>query len=323
MGYTGSIDVLRRFVSTLRDPDEASQKLTVRFETPPGQQAQADWAYCGKFPNHLGQLVPIYAFVMVLGFSRMMFVRFTTSMKLPVLIRCHQLAFEFFGGWPATILYDNMKQVRISFSQWNKLFVDFAAYHGFGAMTHKPRRPRTKGKVERMVPYVRGNFLNGRTFIDLDDLNAQGLHWLEHTAHTRVHGTTQQRPVDLFAQEKEKLTPCHSIAPFKLVLAEDRIVSSESFVRFGRSFYSVPPEHAGKTVAVAADGGKVIIRSGDLIIAEHPQAAKPGSTVALPEHIEQAWKQSLGHGPAPEMHWTVTFTQQVQTVPLRQYEEVA
>ena len=108
MGYTGSLCTLRRYLHTLRPEQERLKKLTVRFETPPGKQAQADWAYCGRFPDAAGQIVPVYAFVMVLSFSRMLYVEFTSAMHLPVLIRCHMKAFEFYGGWPHEILYDNM-----------------------------------------------------------------------------------------------------------------------------------------------------------------------------------------------------------------------
>jgi len=131
MGFTGSIDILRRYLATLTAPHKAAAKLTVRYETPPGRQAQADWTHCGKFADAGGKLVAIYAFVMVLSFSRMIFVRFTRSMKLPVLIDCHQRAFAFFGGRPATMLYDNMKQVKLNYTQWNPLFLDFAGHYGF------------------------------------------------------------------------------------------------------------------------------------------------------------------------------------------------
>jgi transposase len=113
MGYSGSITTLRRYLHILRPEQERQKKLTVRFETPPGKQAQVDWGYCGRFVDAQGNLVPVYVFVMVLGFSRMLYVEFTSSMKLPALIRCHLSAFEFFGGWTHEILYDNMKQVRL------------------------------------------------------------------------------------------------------------------------------------------------------------------------------------------------------------------
>jgi transposase len=150
-GYSGSVITLRRFIRTLKADAQAKKKATVRFETAAGQQAQVDWAYCGQFKNQEGRMVKVYAFVMLLGFSRMIYSCFTTSMDLPSLIRCHKQAFEFFGGLPKEELYDNMKQVRLSLDKWNPLFLDFANYYGFVPRTHRIYRTRTKGKVERAI----------------------------------------------------------------------------------------------------------------------------------------------------------------------------
>ena len=100
-GYTGSIWTLRRFLARLAGERRRQARLTVRFETGPGEQAQADWAECGHLPDGSGHLVRVYAFVMVLSFSRMLYLEFTPSMRLPTLLRCHNHAFAFFGGWGA------------------------------------------------------------------------------------------------------------------------------------------------------------------------------------------------------------------------------
>ena len=94
-GYPGSITQLRRVVTELRPPQG---EAFLRLRTFPGEQAQADWAYCGRFPDNMGKIIPIYAFVFVLGFSRVLYIRFTTSMDVPALIDCHLRAFEYLGG---------------------------------------------------------------------------------------------------------------------------------------------------------------------------------------------------------------------------------
>jgi len=322
MGYLGSYDVVRRYVQTLAPQKRALESATVRFETPPGVQAQADWAYCGRFHDLTGHEVPIYMFLMVLGYSRMLFIEFTTSMELPTLLACHKRAFDYFGGWTTGILYDNMKQVRISPGVLNGLFLDFANYYGFTPKTHRVRRPRTKGKVERMVNYVKDNFLNGRSFVGLDDLNAQGRHWLAHTANNRLHGTTGQRPVDLWHQES--LVPVSSLTPYCIPEMATRKVDRESFVRLAGSRYSVPPIHVGKEVSVLGYGDRIVVRTGDLIIAEHARAVKPGSCVAAGKHLSELWKLAMPPGidnPAP--HWQITFNDVVATTPLQVYEEAA
>ncbi len=321
MGYAGSIATLRRYLRTLKREAMRLGKLTVRFETPPGQQAQADWAYCGKFATSDGKLIPVYAFVIVLSFSRMLFVRFTTSMRMRELIECHQEAFGYFGGWTRSILYDNMKQVKLSPFRWNEQFLDFANHYGFVPKTHRAYRPRTKGKVERAVDYVKDNFLTGRIFEGLDDLNLQGRHWLDSTANVRIHGTTQCRPVDLFQQEE--LTPLASIAPYRFLDPVARSVSWESMVHYQGSRYSVPPEYAGKTVQIAASGGQITVCLGDCVIAEHRQAATAGQSIVEKEHLAELWKITERQVQVPEdKRWQIRFEQAVQQMPLSRFEEV-
>ena len=320
MGYSGSIQTLRRYVQTLSNRNRALGRATIRFETPPGHQSQADWAYAGRFADAVGEFIKIYIFVMVLSFSRMMFVKFTTSMKLPELIFCHKEAFRYFNGWSASILYDNMKQVRVGPEQWNQQFLDFANYYGIIPKTHRIRRPRTKGKVERMVHYVKDNFLNGRSFADLDDLNLQAMNWLNETANSRIHATTGIPPIELFV--KEKLIAYDSIAPYRFVPEHERVVDAESFVRFNRSRYSVPPTSIGKKVIVQHDQQRIVIRCGELIIAEHLAADRPCSCIADPLHMAEVWKISMNRSVPPSGKWKVTFDQKVATPSLAVYEEV-
>jgi hypothetical protein len=243
-------------------------------------------------------------------------------MSLPELIRCHQRAFEFFDGWPHTILYDNMKQVRLSPTEWNPLFLDFVNHHGITPKTHRVRRPRTKGKVERMVHYLKDNFLNGRAFTDMSDLRAQGQHWLDRTANTRVHATTGRRPCDLLAEEK--LNPLSSVPAYQVAAVSARWVDAESFVRLGRSRYSVPPEYVGSRVLVERGAQRVVVRAGDLIIAEHAPAPRPGACMTQKEHVEALWRLSLKRATAPPApSWHIGFRALVATTPLTAYEEVA
>ena len=319
MGYSGSIDVLRRYLHGLRGERRKKSRLTVRFETPPGKQAQVDWAHCGRFATPTGAMLSVYAFVMVLGFSRMLYVEFTTSMRLAVLLACHLNAFRFFGGVPLEVLYDNMKQVRLERDQLHPLLVDFARHHGYAIRTHRVRRPRTKGKVERAVYFVDDNFLTGRTFADLDDLNAQRLCWLD-AVNARDHATTGQRPLDLWPQEG--LTPFVSFSPYRIVEALERKVDFEGFVRLDSSRYSVPPELAGKTVVVSKQEQRIVVRSGDLIVADHAASSRRGATVADPNHLADLWRLSVARTQQPPPSWRLSFDRAVATTPLSVYEEV-
>jgi transposase len=323
-GFTGSIHMVRRVLKKLRPLRAAASTATVRFETPPGLQAQCDWAYCGRHPDRSGRLVGVYAFVMVLSFSRAMFVTFTTSMRLGTLIECHRQAFAFFGGVPQQILYDNMTQVKLITGELNPGFVDFAAHHGFAIKTCRVRRPRTKGKVERMVDYVKDNFLLAREFADMDDLNAQTIAWLDHTAHVRIHATTGHRPIDLLRSEKDHLTPIESVRPYTFVERHPRKVAKESMVSFRSSRYSVPPEFVGRevTIEVAGTHGNVVIRSGDAIVAEHPCAQKQGESVTQKQHLDELWKLAAQRTPAPLPNWKLSFDHAVAATPLDRYQRM-
>lgn len=320
MGYAGSLRTVRRYIASL-DEQASHKRKTVRFETPPGKQAQADWAYCGRFPDTDGTMIPIYAFVIVLAWSRVMYVEFTSSMKLPWLIRCHMAAFRFFGGWPAEVLYDNMKQVTLGRERWNPLFADFVDHYGITARTHRIRRPRTKGKVERMVHYVKESFLTGRTFHGIDDLNAQALHWLSTVAHVRTHGTTGVPPIERWPQEG--LTRYDSITPYQLDESVVRKADWEGYVHFGRSRYSVPPEIAGKSVVVGRRERRIVIRCGEMIVAEHPIAERKGITVASSEHLAAMWTVTLGKTQAEILpRWHVQFDAPVAAASLAAFDEV-
>lgn len=287
MGFAGSYDLLRKYLGEHRKHQRAEQRVTVRFETPPGEQAQCDWAEVGRFADAYGKVCRVYAFLLVLGFSRMLYVEFTRSMDVFTLIRCHQNAFAYLGGWTRRILYDNMKQVVVSATRVNPIFLDFARHHDFLIQRHRPYRPRTKGKVERSVDYLKDNFLKGRTFEGIEDLQGQGRQWLEQVANVRVHGTTQARPADLWKQEN--LVPMNSVRPFQLIHCEQRRVGVEGTVRFGKSAYSVPVRFVGRTVAVESSCGRIRVRLGECVVAEHEQAPHPGSVVEDPEHVRERW----------------------------------
>lgn len=321
-GFTGSVKIVRRFIAQLRAATRPNSRLTVRFETPPGEQAQCDWAEVGRYPQPDGSLVRVYAFVMILGYSRYLYVEFTRSMDVATLIRCHQNAFAFFGGWTRRILYDNMRQVVVGPDRINPRFLDFVRHHGFEAKRCRAYRPRTKGKVERSVSYIRDSFLNGRTFAGLDDLNARGRGWLAQTANVRIHATTQARPCDRLGDEA--LTPCADLNPYQVTHSTSRTVGTEALVRYETNDYSVPARWVGTRVSVDAGDQVIIIRAADLVIAQHPIAVGRRQRVESPGHVRERWALSVPTiPPAPPKGCHVTFTQAVQVRPLSVYAEVA
>jgi transposase len=314
-GYRGCLNLVQRFVKTLKENHRAGRVATVRFETPPGYQAQADWAHVGMVEGE-----KIYAFLSVLSFSRMLYVEFTKSMDIPVLIRCQHNAFDYFGGAPKSVLYDNMAQVRLPSGEINPFFADFAAHCGFAVKTHRVRRPRTKGKVERMVSYLEQDFLNGRSFAGFDDLCAQGSLWQEK-ANRRRHATTAERPCDLL--QKENLTALDAARPYTLAQRYHRKVDAEGFVRLDRTRYSVPPQYVCQSVLLIRREQTLRIQAGDLVIAEHC-AGKPGECIADDAHVAAMWKQTLAQNNArPVPHAEFTASEAVAARSLSSYEEAA
>lgn len=166
-GYKGSYAQLYRYIKSLPKKDRDS-KPSIRVKTGPGEQAQVDWGYFGKI-NVNENTERLYAFIYVLGYSRMTYAEFTVRQTLQTLLNCHIHAFEKFGI-PRTIVYDNMKTVvqkreKISKNtdklHFHPQFLDFARHYGFGIYACHPRWPREKGKVESRVKYVRNNFMDG------------------------------------------------------------------------------------------------------------------------------------------------------------------
>ncbi|NTU51539.1 MAG: IS21 family transposase [Candidatus Aminicenantes bacterium] len=271
-GYQGSYDIVKRFVSPLRK--EADIEATVRFETPPGRQGQADWGQCWTIVA--GRRVKVHLFVLTLGYSRRMYAVATADEKMPAFLRSHEEAFEFLGGVTHEIVYDNLRSVVLgrdfegSRFEWNPVFWDFSRYYGFRPAPHRPYRPQTKGKVESGVKYVK-RFLRGKEFTSLDDLNAQLLDWIVTFADQRIHGTTHRKPAEMFLEEKDLLLSVKDRRAYALEERSLRYVPKDCLVAYQTNRYSVPCRLAGKRVEVLTDGEMIkIYHSGELVSC-HPR----------------------------------------------------
>jgi transposase len=203
-GYTGGYSQLKAFVQRTR-PTPTPEPI-IRFETPPGRQAQVDFA---RFRFAWGVR---YALLVVLGYSRLLWCRFYARQDMATLIDGLEAAFVAFGGVPQELLFDQMKAVitrdlRLEGGALvrNAEFLRFAHHWGFTPRACRPYRAQTKGKVERPVRYLRGNFVYGRTFLHDADLDQQRQTWLDRVANVRLHGTTRERPQDRFEREERFL----------------------------------------------------------------------------------------------------------------------
>jgi transposase len=289
-GYAGGLTILRDYVRPLKA--SLVRRVVERFETRPGLQAQLDWGECGTIQVG-AERKKLYVFVLVLGYSRMMYAQFTTSCRLPMLLTCLKAALSFLGV-PKEVLVDNMKQAVESHDVstgtvcWNRQFLDFAAHYGFLPVACPPYWPQAKGKVERGVGYIKSSFLEGRTFTDLDDLNQQLAFWLDAVANCRVHGTTGQRPIDRHALELPHLRPASAVLAYDTRPVEIRQVPKDCHIHYQGTRYSVHPDAVGQTVLIRPEGDDIgasfTVYLGDRVMAVHALRPAGSRPVIQPEH---------------------------------------
>jgi transposase len=284
-GYPGSYETVKLFVRPLRAARLSAERTLVRFETPPGLQSQIDWGRA-RIPFRRGPQVR-HVFALTLGFSRRSFYLPCLNETLPQFLDAHERAFEYFGGHTREHLYDRPRTVchpgegRVL---WNPTFKAFAEYWGFEPRLCQAYRAQTKGKVEAGVKYFRRNFLPGREFVDDVDLGEQLLQWLGEIADVRVHGTTHERPLDRFAEERRHLLPAAGQPPFRLEARQSRIVAADYLVSFETNRYSVPFPLIGQPVEVLRRDGEIRIFHRGSLVAAHPELPGKYHVRLLPEH---------------------------------------
>jgi transposase len=273
-GYTGGYSTVRDTVRTLR-PAGGGSPFAVRFETPPGQQAQVDFAqFRVRFTSAPDSVQIVWLFSMVLGFSRLIWGRFAQRQTMQTVLACHRAAFEAIGGVPREILYDRMKTAVLGEDEdgrvvYNRTLGEFARHYGFLPKACRAYRPETKGKVERPFRYIREDFFLGGTFRDLDDLNLQFGNWLGNVANPRVHASTGRVVNEAFAEEQPTLQLLPLI-PFGAVLKLERRISHEGMVSVGGNYYSVPDATRRRVVEVHSLADEIHIFEDDRLIARHP-----------------------------------------------------
>lgn len=285
-GYPGSSAHFRSVVRRYRPHKPAEAFL--RLRTLCGEQVQIDWGMFGEITVPGGKR-PLVAFVMVLGWSRMIFVWFGLSMKMGAFLEGHALGFRYFGGVIRIGLYDNLKSAvteRIGDAiRFNETLLSFASHYGYEPRPCAPYRGNEKGRVERAIRYVRDSFFPARTWKDLDDLNAQALAWCEGIAADRRCPGDRTRTVrDAFAEEQGRLR-CLPETPFPM---EDRVevrAGKTPYVRFDSNDYSVPSNRVHRTLTVLASSTSVRVLDGLEVIAGHARSWGKEQVIEDPAHV--------------------------------------
>jgi transposase len=278
VGYSTVKRYLKREFAT------GAPTITVRIETPPGQQAQVDFGYAGLMYDPVKEKNRrAWAFIMTLSYSRHRFVRFVFRMDAPTWIDCHIRAFQHFEGVPATIVLDNLKPGVIKADIYdptlNRAYADLERHYGFVADPAKVRSPQMKGKVERMVPVVRQHLLAGRFFRDITEANQRALSWSRNEIGQEIHGTTKRKPYQVFLEEEKSTLKALPAEPFEIPLWKECTVHPDHHVVFDRAYYSLPTRYIGRKVWVRGTHTLVRIFSHYELIKTHRRARYPGERV--------------------------------------------
>jgi len=285
-GYPGAPDHFRSIVARLR-PRPAGEAY-LRLRTLPGEQGQADWAHFGKLA--IGRAVrPLMAFVMVLSYSRYLFLRFYLGAGMPYFIRGHVEAFTWFGCVPRVLLYDNLRSAvlerRDEAIRFHPTLLELAAHYRFQPRPVAVARGNEKGRIERAIRYAREAFFAARPFRHLADLNAQAAAWCEGEAAARACPEDRSRSVrEVFTEEKPHLLALPA-QPFP---DEERVTVSAHktpYVRFDLNDYSIPHTHVRRTLTLLASLDTVRVVDGQEVLATHPRSFDRGAQIEDPAHV--------------------------------------
>jgi transposase len=248
--YSGSYDSVKRYIKTLKN---SAPKLYARIETPAGEQSQVDFGE-GAPTLKNGRYCKPNLFVMTLSYSRKSYQEVVWSQDVETFLKCHEHAFQYFGGVPNTILMDNLKSAVLKANfyepEMNPNYLAFAQHYNFVPLPCKVQTPEHKGKVENNIGYVQDNALTGKKFNSLEEQNQYLRNWNKTWASTRIHGTTKRQVNVMFAEEKPYLNALPP-EPFVFFRFGKRKVSAlDSHIEVDGAFYPIPPAYMGLYIPV-------------------------------------------------------------------------
>jgi transposase len=286
-GYAGQASHFRYLVSTMRPRPPAEAYL--RLRTLPGEQMQVDWAHFGHLAVGRARR-PLMGFVMVLSYSRRVFLRFCLNAQMDSFLRGHVQAFIAFGGLARVLLYDNLKSVvleRVGDAiRFNPEFLAFAKHYRFEPRPVAVARGNEKGRVERQIDFIRKSFFAARKFTDVADLNAQARDWCDGRALDRPWPQDDSLTVrQAFVLEQPRLLELPA-TDYALGERLEVSVAKTPYVRFDWNDYTVPHTHVQRSLSVLADERRVRIFEGITEVASHPRSFERHRTIEDPTHLQ-------------------------------------
>lgn len=290
-GYRGSVIQVRRFVSCVRP---AHKEAFLRLRTFSGEQGQVDWGSFGNVPVGRAQR-QLSCFVTTLSYSRALYFEFFFDQQMESFLRGHVNAFEDWNGLPRILLYDNLRSVvlerRGSDIHFNPRLVELSSHYHFSARPCQVNAGNQKGRVERVIRYIRESFFAARPWTTLEDLNRQARQWRDQVAHARPWPGGDSRTVaEVFAEEQPRLLPlpAHRFDTDLLVPVRSR---KTIYVRFDLNDYSIPPAAVGRQLVLAASGTTIRILDGNQEIARHRRTYDSRQQVLDPAHQDELLKE--------------------------------
>ena len=289
-GYSGGPSFFRQRISQLRPHKRPEAYL--RLKTLPGEQAQVDWGHFGYI--QIGKAKrPLMAFVMVLSWSRQIFLQFYLNQQMENFLRGHVAAFDAGQGLPKVLLYDNLKSAVLERQgdaiRFHPTLLALSAHYRFEPRPVAVARGNEKGRVERAIRYIRDSFFAGRKWQTLDELNAQAELWCQGISADRVCPEDNELTVrEAFLQEQPHLFALPD-NPFDTRERRAVRASKTPYIRFDLNDYSIPSKHVQKMLSVNADLRQVNILDGDELIGQHPRSFAKGEQIEQEAHINALW----------------------------------
>lgn len=290
-GFDGRYTIVKQYVRKIR-PHRPQAFLKLSFA--PGECAQVDWGSFGSVPVG-GTIRRLSFFVMVLCYSRMMYVEFTVSQTMEHFLACHQNAFDFFGAVPGKIMVDNLKSAVLKrivgqAPVFNPKYLELADHHGFSIVACNVGKGNEKGRVENAVGYVKKNFLSGLDIPNFAAINPAARQWLDTIANVRVHGETHRQPISLFEEERAALLPLPD-NPFDIATVSQVRASSQFRITVDTNRYSVPAEYAGASLTLKTYPDRLCVYCNEKLIARHARSYERHQDFEDPDHPRELLSQ--------------------------------
>lgn len=290
-GFDGGYSIVKRYVRKVRPPKSPA---FLKLSFAPGECAQVDWGSYGAVDVGSTRR-KLSFFVMVLCYSRMMYVEFTVSQTMEHFLGCHQNAFDFFGSVPKKIMVDNLKSAVLKrivgqTPVLNPKYLDFANHYGFTIAPCNVGKGNEKGRVENAVGYVKKNFLAGLNIPDFSAIGPAARNWLDAIANVRIHGETRQKPLHLFEKERPFLNPL-PVNPFDIATVSQVRASSQFRITIDTNRYSVPAEYSGTRLTLKTYPDRLCVYSKDKLIARHVRSYDRYQDFEDPDHPKELLNQ--------------------------------